>query len=39
MPDNARVVAEMADIQVGLDHNAKKKSRSVVGKFVRKLFR
>jgi hypothetical protein len=39
MPDNISVVAEAADIQVDLDHTAKKKSHSLVGKFMRKLFR
>ncbi|KAN0067930.1 HET domain containing protein [Elaphomyces granulatus] len=38
-PDNTRAVAEVVDIQVNMDHNAKKKSRSLVGKFMRKLFR
>ena len=37
MRDNINVVAEAADIQVDLDHTAKKKS--LVGKFMRKLFR
>ncbi|KAN0068018.1 HET domain containing protein [Elaphomyces granulatus] len=38
-PDSIRVRAEGTDIQVDLDRNAKEKSRSVVGKFMRRLFR
>ncbi|KAN0067922.1 HET domain containing protein [Elaphomyces granulatus] len=38
-PDSIRVRAEGTDIQVDLERNANKKSRSVVGKFMRRVFR
>ena len=37
--DTGGTPAEVDVVDIALDHNAKKKSRSVIGKFMHKVFR